>query len=195
MTGGGARRRVGSRIAAVAGLALLLGAAVLASRALAGTAQQEGRASESLPLRPPGSGSSPAVTHSGEASWTQTLWLLGVVVLGVLIGLPLLGRLLPKIGSHPTSQAVQILSQRSLGSAGLIYLVRCGPRILVLGATSSRLTTLAEISDPDEIEQVVALCSPNRAVKSHAVDPAGTQQLQNQLAELQEKIDGWKLES
>ena len=66
-------------------------------------------------------------------------------------------RHLPQANSALPSEAVQILGQRAVGQRQMIQLIRCGSRILVLGATPNGLTTLSEITDPVEVDYLAGL--------------------------------------
>ena len=46
---------------------------------------------------------------------------------------------------------IRLLSRKSLGSRQEILLIEVGPRVLVVGSTRDRLSTLGEISNPDEV--------------------------------------------
>ena len=54
----------------------------------------------------------------------------------------------------------RVLGTRELDKKQTIHLVRCGQKILVIGSNSEGLETLAEITDPGEVEQLVECCHP-----------------------------------
>lgn len=61
-------------------------------------------------------------------------------------------------GGTVPDQALQLLGQKSLGTAGSIALVRCGRRVLVVGLSSSGMQSLAEITDAEEVRHLESLC-------------------------------------
>jgi len=56
------------------------------------------------------------------------------------------------------NDVMRVLGKKSLGASGSIALVRCGPSILVVGIHSSGMQRLGEITGPDEIRHLEALC-------------------------------------
>ena len=130
-------------------------------------------------------------------SWRNTVTALGVVVVVILMILPLVRRFSRSTAAYLHPDAIQILGRSSIDSRNLIYVVRCGPRVLILGATSGGLTTLAEIAEPDEIEEFTTLCHTShlsaRGSSTSLGVTRGPSALREQLDGLQEKFDGWKL--
>ncbi len=90
----------------------------------------------------------------GTSAWG---WLLSTAAaLGAVIGLILLLRtLLSRITGRSTTPArtsiAEVLSRINLGPRSHILVVRMGQRILVLGEVPAGLSTLADISDPEEV--------------------------------------------
>lgn len=131
-------------------------------------------AQESFPaermISPPASGarsdSAPA-PMSGQRSVGTTLAALGVIL---LIGLGLL-RLWQTRAGEMTGTLPEAVWE-PLGSAPIdarfrVRLFRLGTRVLVLGESAQSLETLAEISDPDEVSRLVALCQSEGVDSSH----------------------------
>ena len=106
-----------------------------------------------LPISPRnadrGTSAAPAKTRS------IALPVVGLVFVSMGLAYGLLRRFAPGLMPRPTRQVFEIVGQSRLGSQGAVYLVRCGPRVLVIGATTSQLTTLAEFADPEEIDAVL----------------------------------------
>jgi flagellar biogenesis protein FliO len=95
---------------------------------------------------------------SGAAGFATTSGALVVVVaLIVLTAKFARSRGLSGPASLPTD-AVQVLGKKLVDYRNTIHLVRCGSRLLVLGASQAGLTTLAEITDPAEVDDLVRLC-------------------------------------
>jgi flagellar biogenesis protein FliO len=55
-------------------------------------------------------------------------------------------------------EAVQVLGRKPIDYQHAIHLVRCGSRILVLGSSQAGLTSLAELTDREEVDSLVELC-------------------------------------
>jgi flagellar biogenesis protein FliO len=117
-------------------------------------------ASGSLPLRrgsQPGSRSS-ASSHVSESIW-NTMIVLGVICAGlVAVSIGLRRRRRSNGGRLPV-EAVEVLGRTAIDGRHAISLVRCGSRVLVLSVDATEgLSTLAEISDPDEVNLLTDLC-------------------------------------
>lgn len=81
------------------------------------------------------------------------------IVLGLFAGLVWLMR---RSGGKPAGQLPEevfaLLGRTALGPRQNITFARCGRRILVLAVSPSATSTLAEITDPDEVADLVAQC-------------------------------------
>jgi flagellar biogenesis protein FliO len=125
---------------------------------------------------------------------------LGVTLGAVCLGLLVARKSMPGLGKAAAQGPIQILSQAPLGNRGIVYVLRCGPRVLVVGATNNQLTTLAEITDPDEIDQFGQLdrARPSRSHRRHiesGVTAAGGGELKGQLHGMLDKIESWNAQS
>ncbi|QDU41651.1 Flagellar biosynthesis protein, FliO [Symmachiella dynata] len=109
-------------------------------------------------------------------SLVQSALGLAFVLCLILIVAAWAKRHLPQANSALPSEAVQILGQRAVGQRQMIQLIRCGSRILVLGATPNGLTTLSEITDPVEVDYLAGLC---RQDHPHSVTSAFSRLFQN----------------
>ncbi len=56
------------------------------------------------------------------------------------------------------TEALELLGKRTLEPRASIHLVRCGPKILVLGVGPDGIRTLSEITDPIEIDLLAGAC-------------------------------------
>jgi flagellar biogenesis protein FliO len=83
--------------------------------------------------------------------------------LAVVLGLFLLvawgiKRTVPgRSGLLPT-EVVEVLGRASLGARQQVHLVRCGSKLLLVSATPGGMETLTEITEPDEVQRLAALC-------------------------------------
>lgn len=101
---------------------------------------------------------------SGQRSAALPLVTIGsslAVVLGLFAALVWVtkkaGPTAARGGSIP-DEALRVLGQKSLGPAGSIALVRCGQSLLVLGISATGMQRLAEITDPDQVRNLEAIC-------------------------------------
>lgn len=121
--------------------------------------------SSSRPLSPPSrSLANPSKTGerrplSGGSFW-KTLSILAGLVTVIFIGGKLLRKHAPHLGGGIPAEALEVLGKRSIDRGQVIYLVRLGSRVLVIGSASGGLQTLAEVSDPLEIDYLAGLCKP-----------------------------------
>ena len=60
--------------------------------------------------------------------------------------------------------AVEVLGQSILADRQAIQVVRIGSRILVLGSSTDGLSTLSEITDPDEVAALTLSCKSKKSV-------------------------------
>ncbi len=96
-------------------------------------------------------------TDPTGSAWS-ILGALGFVILLILAMAKLLkkhGRI--AIGGIPP-EAIDFLGRRNIDQRQAIHLVRCGSRILVVGSSPNGLSTLAEVTDPVEVDYLAGLC-------------------------------------
>lgn len=94
----------------------------------------------------------------GSASPWGTLGALGVIVGLVVAGARLWKKHGPAVAHGLPAEALELLGRRRIDRRQAIHLVRCGGRILVLGSSEAGLRTLAEITDPVEVDTLAGLC-------------------------------------
>ena len=88
--------------------------------------------------------------------WVQTLLALALVValiFGVRFVLKRFSALGGPVGS---SGAVEVLARSALSPKERLFVVRFGRRVLLLGSAPGGLTTLSEITDAEEISNLLA---------------------------------------
>ena len=188
----------GRRVRQAAGWALLLAAGVSGSAIVAGERPDDGQtAGDPIALSPPGVRRQPPPNSSDNESLWRTAGALLVVVAGIGIALALVRRFIPGLSPGTTERIVQVISQCQLGGKGVVYVIRCGPRVLIVGATASQLTTLAEIADPHEIEQFLSGNEPE-GPSGEGTQLAGSAMatsvtgLKDQVHGVLERIQSWK---
>jgi len=116
--------------------------------------------SDSIPLRrsaQPDAGRSHSDRFSGSI-WTTVVVLGGICSVLVMVSVGLRRRRRIGGGRLP-AEAVEVLGRTVIDGRHTISLVRCGARVLVLSLDATTgPSTLAEISDPDEVNLLVDLC-------------------------------------
>jgi flagellar biogenesis protein FliO len=55
-------------------------------------------------------------------------------------------------------EALELLGKRTIEPRVSIHIVRCGPKVLVLGVSPDGVRTLTEITDPVEIDLMAGAC-------------------------------------
>lgn len=118
-----------------------------------------------------GRGSTP-IPSKTSSGWGMPLGSL-LLVLGIIVAAGYVysrhGTRLP--GVLPPD-VVQVLGKRYLDSRNSLQLIRCGSKILVVAnSTQHGLTTLGEITDPLEVEQLTNQCLPSTATGTTLTGP------------------------
>lgn len=109
----------------------------------------------------------PEATGSRSRGSREPQSIVGVVVsLGLLAGALAGAGFWLKRSGHATFrslpiQALEPMGRRVIGPRQSIQLVRLGGRILVLGVSPDGINTLAEISDPVEVDLLAGACQAN----------------------------------
>ncbi len=91
----------------------------------------------------------------------STLTILSslAVVLGVFLLLVwAIRRAMPRSAQLLPTEVVEVLGRAPLVGKQQMYLLRCGPKLLLLSVTPEGAETLTEIAHPDEVAHIVALC-------------------------------------
>jgi hypothetical protein len=86
------------------------------------------------------------------------------VVLGLILAAAyVVRRGLPGRQTSLPAEAFCVLGRKSLDQRHSVHLVRLGSRLLLVGGSQNGLATLADVTDPAEVESLVALCRPRPA--------------------------------
>jgi flagellar biogenesis protein FliO len=91
-------------------------------------------------------------------SFWQTLGPLALIVVVIVLAARVWKKHGPRINAGVPAEALEVLGRRHLDARQTIHLVRLGSRILVLGSSPAGLRTLAEITDPVEVDSLAGLC-------------------------------------
>lgn len=96
--------------------------------------------------------------NSGTSGWWTTTAAL-FTVLGLIVGgAKLFKKHIPGATRYLPPEAVQVLGKRPLDYKQHVYLLRCGSKILIIGASAQGLVTLGEITEPVEVDYLAGLC-------------------------------------
>ena len=121
-----------------------------------------------VPITPPTSArptnfAKPADDRNGVATvsrsgWGSTLWPLVIVIALIGFGARWLKLHSPATARGLPSDAFDVLGRKAIDQRTSVVIARCGSRILVLSLSPQGLQTLAEITDPVEIDCLAGLC-------------------------------------
>lgn len=85
------------------------------------------------------------------------------IVLGAFLLLVWFSRkALPRANSTLPTEAVELLGKSVVGGKQQLQLLRIGNKLLLINVTATGAETLTEISDPNEVERLVAICTQNQ---------------------------------
>ena len=139
------------------------------SKPVASTDQSPGSTSsdpEAILLSPP-----EQVEQHGDSPQKQSLptGSLATVMgsLAIVLGLFFLVAWISRRGMSPgqgilPGDAVQVLGHAPLSGRQHMHLLRIGTKLLLVSATQTGAQTLTEITDPDEVQHMMALCERRR---------------------------------
>jgi flagellar biogenesis protein FliO len=107
-------------------------------------------------------------SSSGSGSPWKTFGALAFVLALIFVGAKLWKKHGPGIAAGLPAEAIDVLGKRHLNSRQSIHLIRLGSRILVLGSSAEGLRTLAEVTDPVEVDYLAGLCQQRSSAGSAA---------------------------
>ncbi len=115
----------------------------------------ESRTSKSAPT-------SDSQSRSSRTTGRNVAWVV-ISSLAIVLGLFFLvvwvsRRALPKASANLPKEVLELLGRSPLGSRHHLQLVRLGHRLLLISVTQDGAETLSEITDQDEVNDVVASC-------------------------------------
>jgi len=101
--------------------------------------------------------------RTGATGWTTTGAAMAAVLGLIFVVAKLVKRNSPQTPMTLPVEVLQVLGRKMLDYRSTIQLVRCGSRLLVVGITQSGMTTLAEITDPVEVDYLAGLCKSSQS--------------------------------
>jgi flagellar protein FliO/FliZ len=96
------------------------------------------------------------------------IWPLALVLGGIVLLFWAARKFLPGMRRLTGNKAVEILARTYLSPRQSINIVKLGRRILVIGQTADGLSSLASITDAEEVSEIVGLCASAGAGSSAA---------------------------
>jgi flagellar biogenesis protein FliO len=120
---------------------------------------------KSVPLPPRGSARSPDADEakrprplSPTSSLSTGLAALAVVLGVFLAGAWTLRRAVPSAANRLPADVVEVLGRTPLAARQFVHLIRCGNKLLLVHLAPGSAETLAEITDPAEVDRIAGLC-------------------------------------
>jgi len=142
------------------------------------------------PMRPAGGPVELPVGPTGRNAWA-----LGLVLVAIPVGLVIARKIIPGFAARTVHAPVQIIGQCPLGARGTVFALRCGPRLLIVGATGSHLNTLAEFADPDDVDDFLSIASGSRLAKPQPAiarnSASAVDGIRGQLREIRDQVRSW----
>ena len=137
-----------------------------------------------LPLaRPRASqdGQAAKASLSGPTRGSLATFTTVCLVVGVACAIVWLARRgLPASRGRLPEDALECLGRSSLGPRLEVHLLRIGNKLLLVGSSANSHQTLTEITDPDEVERIVAACGTERGASVAASMQRALAQLDGQ---------------
>ena len=140
---------------------------------------ENGSKSASITLTPPsmsrlshsakeGANNAERTSQTATTGWGSTVWPLLAIVRAIVLGTRWLKKYSPTATRGLPSEAFDVLGRRMVDQRTSVVMARCGSRILVLSLSPHGLQTLAEITDPVEVDCLAGLCHTTQRDQSLA---------------------------
>jgi flagellar biogenesis protein FliO len=116
-----------------------------------------------IPIPPPKSGARRGEESPARATTAGNVATVVLSSLAIVLGLFFLvvwlsRRALPKASTNLSKEVLEILGRAPLAARHHLQLIRLGRRLLLVSVTPDHAETLAEITDPDEMNHLTSLC-------------------------------------
>ncbi len=111
-------------------------------------------------------------TSFANMEWKKMVASLSLVLGGYLAFLWIMRLLSPQRRGVLPKQVVEIVGTTRFNSKHNLQLVRLGNKLLLLLVGSEGTQSIGEVTDPDEVEMLVAMCNPTSSRKSLASNRA-----------------------
>ena len=97
----------------------------------------------------------PAPTSTGPFDWSRLVLAMGVVIGLIVILRYVVSKMYPGVGASKGTKVVRVLSRSPIAPKQQVMLLQVGKRVIVIGDSAGQLSSLSEISDPDEVASLV----------------------------------------
>jgi len=115
----------------------------------------------------PADGSGGDTAGGSIGGWLGPTWWALILVIGlVFLGAYAIKRWVPGRMGGRGEGPFRVLSRWHLSARQYVALIQVGRRMLLIGVTGQQISLLADISDPAEIEQLMARCPQGRSALS-----------------------------
>ncbi len=113
-------------------------------------------------------GSDSTARTSGGPDWRRMIGGLALVLGGYFLLVSFVRWINPKRNGPLPTEVVEVLGKTPFGNRQNLQLVRLGSKLLLLLESSEGIQPIAEIEDPNEVQQVIGMCCqpPSRRRRS-----------------------------
>jgi len=148
------------------------------------------RKTEPLKLSKPGAEDGP-LSGAGSGAGPRSLATVGISLAAVLglffVMVWFTRRNLPKSLFGLSKEVVEVLGRAPLASKQHMYLIRLGQKLILVSVTPTGAETLTEITDPDDVQHLAALCERGNPNSSSG----GFREVLSQLGSEKPQSRGW----
>jgi len=120
-----------------------------------------------FPNRTPSAEGTKTNTDSSSASLGRWMLSLGVVI-GLIFLMGFISKKLMNPGSKSGTDAMTVLARQNISPKQQLMLVSVGRRVVMVGNSGNQMNALAEITDPDEIADVMSRCNKRKKAAAEA---------------------------
>lgn len=113
---------------------------------------------------PPPSATPPGPNHPAASrnNWWTPLASLSLVLVLIVVAARVFRRYVPSANPSLPSEALEVLGSSQMDPKLRLHVVRWGSRLLLLGSGPQGVQSLAELSEPAEVENLVKACRASR---------------------------------
>lgn len=98
----------------------------------------------------PETAATPQPTNN-DFDWTRLILAMAVVIGLILVLKMVVGKMYPSVGANKGGRVIRVLTRSPISPKQQVMLLQVGKRVIVVGDSAGQLSTLTEISEPDEV--------------------------------------------
>ncbi len=140
-----------ARVAAFVAVILLLWAVV----PIQAQTTQPASVYDNQPLKRARSEVAAPAPGDGSFDWSRLVLAMAVVFGLIVILRYVVGKMYPGVRAAKGARVVRVLSRSPIAPKQQVMLLQVGKRVIVIGDSGGQLSSLSEISDPDEVAALV----------------------------------------